>query len=367
MTTPGTLRPSSAPRWAHCAGSFAMEATYPEDETEDSRAGTAAHWYVTGTVSGRPPTPGAVAPNGVPIDDEMREAGATFIAFALSLPLPRWVERTVTMAATLHPDVAGTPDLYVVDHTTNTLHVADYKYGHRYVDPFENDQLLCYVAGVCEAEGLTRERFKGWRVNLTIVQPRNYHPSGPVRTWSLLGHEAWRHFERIQEAAHAAKSPDAGTVTGSQCRDCSARHACPTLRRVGAYAMDLAGERIPQELPPEAMGLQLAMLRKAIARLEAQQSGLEEVAAARIRAGERVPGWGLKQGMGREKWTIPAEEVVTMGELLGVTLAKPATLTPNQARAAGMNPDVVKQFSTVPFGELKLTEVSDADVRKIFG
>jgi len=344
-----------------------MQAQYPQEEGEEARLGTAAHWVVTEAMCDRNHPVGAVAPNGVVTDDEMHECGSLFFAAAAMAGVPRWIERKLTMHQTVHPDCEGTPDLGAVDHGGKTIDVIDYKYGHRYVDPFENAQLCLYVAGLLEAHGLTWDMVKGWQVRLTIVQPRNYHPSGPIRTWDTLGHKVRAVVDRLYVAARAAKAPDAPCIPNDDCVDCTARHACPALQAAGYTAMDVAGRSVPFELTPAALGLQLRLIERAETRLKAQRTGLEEIAKASLRAGQDVPGWQIKQGTGRERWTVTPDVVVAIGQGFNVALDKPATLTPNQARQAGIPGDVVAQYAEKPPGEHKLVPVDQSTFARAFG
>jgi len=369
MVPAGILRPSNAARWSKCAGSFVMEALYPDDESEAARQGTAAHWYVSEALDGREWPAGTVTPNGVPLDDEMVECGQLYLDHVRALQrggAAVMVEWKVYAHETIHPECEGTPDGVVVDMAAHRIVIVDYKYGHRYVDPFQNAQLVVYFAGVCEAAALSRQDTKGWDVELTVVQPRNYHPDGPVRTWKTLGHVVWAEVDKLQEAAYRAKEPNAPTITGAHCRDCTAIHACEAALRVGSYAIDMPGRSIPQELPDTALGVVLTQIDAGIARLEALQTGLVAQAQARIRAGGKVPGWGLTQGMGREKWTLPAEQVIALGDVLGVPLAKPATITPAQARKL-LDPAIVDELATTPYGEFKLKPSNDKTAAKAFG
>lgn len=344
-----------------------MQARFPEEDGEEARQGTAAHFYVTEAVQGRFHPVGTVTPNGVVLDDEMIECGTLFLAAASMAGFPRWIERKLTMYQTVHPACEGTPDLAACDHGAKCIDVLDYKYGHRYVDPYQNEQLVLYAAGVLEREGLSWDAVKGWRFRLTIAQPRNYHPDGPVRTWDALGWQVREVVDRLYVAARVAKQPDAPCIPNDNCEDCTARHACEALRASGYVAMQLAGRSLPLEMPSAAIGLQLALIARAETRLKAQRTGLEEIAKGEIRAGRGIPGWGIKQGVGRKRWTVPPEMVATIGQGFGVNLTKPATLTPVQAVAAGIPPAVVKEYSEDPPGEHKLVPMGQEAAAKAFG
>lgn len=376
MTVAGILRPSSAPRWSWCGGSFALEQLFPEDEdSPEAREGTAAHFYVTEAVQGRFHPIGTVTPNGHPIDAEMVDCGQSFIADvsrelgeAARYPTPSafGVERRLTMHRWVHPDCEGSPDAFLLNLAARRVIVWDYKYGHGYHEPFKHPQLVSYVAGVMEAYDLTAEDVADLEIIIRIVQPRNYRASGPVREWRTTGAVILAEILRLRAAAIVAKTPEAPTMTGDHCRDCSALHACEANRRVGGYAMDLAGRSTPDPLPPEALGLELRNLDRALKRLEARRDGLATVALDAINRGLNVPYFARGFGKGRERWAAPLPEVFAMGDMLGVELRKPAAMTPNQARDAGVDAAVIAAYSETPTGAAKLVPVDDNHAAKAF-
>lgn len=352
-----------------------MEAAFPEDlETPEQREGTAGHFYPTEHLQGRAWPVGTLAPNGHPIDADMIEHGQLLIddvhgAFK-ELSGDQYlfrVETKVFAHVYVHPENEGTPDVFLADHVAKWLVVWDYKYGHRYVDPFRNLQLVDYVAGIFEGLHVSPEEMASWRISLRVVQPRNYHRDGAVRKWDTTGAQVWPLIEGLSRAAWAAKSPNAPTLTGAHCRDCRASHACDALMRVSHLAMDIAGESTPHEIPLRAVGVELRRIETAMKRLEARRDGLQAQALGAIAQGQNVPFWTKGFVDSRERWAVPIAEVHTLGDLMGVNLRKVDALTPAQARKAGIDPAVIQAYADKPRGAAKLIPSDEAAAQKAFG
>ena len=377
------LAPSSAHIWAPengCRGSVALQQAYPQSEdSPEAREGTAAHWYVAELLNGRDVPVGAIAPNGHPVTAEMVDcAFAILVDIRDTLKAAQShdlrVEQKV-FAESVHEYSFGTPDAYLLDRPARTLHVWDYKYGHRFVDPAGNWQLLNYAIGIFDSEGLSpirpgdwsKPEWSGWRITLTIAQPRNFDPSGPLREWYTTG-EALRdkYLPRLLQSAHEAMQPGAPYTTGEHCRDCSGRHVCPALQRAGALAMDVSLTAQPVELPPHAVGLELRQIHDAIKRLEARKTGLEEQALATIRGGTGVPFFTAEHASGREDWQVGADQVIALGDMLGVDVRKQAVLTPGQARKAGIPAEAIEGWTARPSGALRLKRVDDNAAKLAF-
>lgn len=371
------LAPSGAPQWGPggCPASPKMQERYPRDEeTPEAREGTAGHFYVSEALYGRPPAPGTLAPNGHPVTAEMIECGADYlrdIRDTLKAATPGtqvMVESTVSMGGAVHPLNWGTPDAFMVDRPAKRVHLWDYKYGHRYVDAFENWQCLDYLAGVMEADLIDESEWPQWSFTITVAQPRNYHPDGPLREWFFTGDKLVDYVARLKIAAQLATAESPALATGEQCRDCTARHVCPALQRVAMSMVDMSFTAQPVELPRDALGLELAIIRDAVKRLGARATGLEEQALSMLRTGP-VPGWRAEHSKGREKWKDDTDiaELVTLGAMYDVDLAKPlAAITPNQARKAGIDADVIKAYAHTPSGGLALVRSDGTDAAKRF-
>lgn len=370
------LPASNANRWSRCGGSATLEAAHQPPDSAKRRASQAAHWVASERFLARAHPAGTLAPNGVPVDQEMIDSAEVFYdavhADIARCGPERWVRADVelTMHKLVHPYVQGKADMAISDLTNHRLIIWNYYYGHGFVDAFDNRQLVLYAAGVIEGHDLTFNDIKGWEIELGVVQPRNFHRTGPVRKWSMLGHQLWAHIDLLRQAAIIAVSPSAACVTSDQCDNCTARHACAPLQRSAAIAVDISGENTPLELSDHALGLELMQLTAAKDRLEARLTGLQQVALAKLRSGTAVPFWTTHQGDGNEKWIKPEAEVSALGQMLGVPLTKSGTLTPTQARAAfkkaGLDAGVISAYADRPKGEVKLTALDDSTAAKAF-
>ena len=354
------LQPSSASRVVQCAGSLTLCEQYPQaEDNPKSIEGTLAHEVNVAVLRNLPIPAGAT--------EEMLDGADLWCDLLAPYNDDRLhIEERVDCSC-IHPLNWGTPDAWHFDRGTMVLRIWDYKFGHRYVNEYENWQLINYVAGILNGEGITGLTDQMLTVHMTIVQPRHYGADGPVRTWVVKAVDLRGHFNKLIGSWEKALLPDPPTVTGPECRDCSARHACPTLQSAGYNAVDLTGINVPFDLPADAIGLELKVMKQAQALLDARISGLEDEVLGRIKRGTAIPGWATKQGEGREKWAKPIDEVVALGELMGIDISKPSAITPKQAIKKGLPAELVATFSETPTGEIKLVPMDSTLTRRIFG
>ncbi len=362
------LAPSSAHIRAKCAGSRSLSALVPEtEESEESREGTAAHWASSELLEGRTIDVGLVAPNGVMITDEMVEGAEMYAANILGSRSEHdhtlHVEERVDISI-IHPNCWGTPDTWV--YMPGKLIVWDYKFGHRYVEVFENEQLLEYAAGILELVGVNGMTDQFTEVEFRIVQPRCYVGGSPIRTWKAKAVDLRGQFNRLRAIEAAAMQPDAICTVNEHCRDCSGRHICQASQRAAYEAMAVASSNVPFNLNNEALGAELRFIDKAIVNLEARRTGLAEQALAALKGGQVVPFYKAEPSMGRERWNKPDAEIITLGEMMGIPLSKAKLITPKQAITAGLDETLVKSFAETPRGETKLKFDDGVQARKVF-
>ena len=357
------LAASSASMWSLCAGSVRMQQAYPQQKSPKSKEGVCAHWVLSELLSGRTHAAGTFAPNGVEITEEMIDGAELCADHVNALRTAGDVIHIEERlhAPHIHEHNGGTPDVILWQAAQRTLHVFDYKFGHRYVEVFENKQLINYASAFLmeDAEDVT--------IFLHIVQPRSFCADGPIRRWKTDSSELDVYAEALATAAAAAMAPEAVRIPNPECGDCSARHACVALQQTALTVVDLAYDAVPFDLSDPMAGHELRYLTQAAERLDARISGLTADIESRMRGGRVIPFWTMTPSAPREQWTKPVEEVLAMGELFGQHLQKPAApITPAQARKVGVPDEILAAYSARPAGTMKLAPVSGIQARKTF-
>lgn len=364
------LSPSSAARRFECPGSWDLEKNYRSTEkSPHAKEGETAHLVARKMLEGRLVKSGELLENGEVATAEMIEGATIYHNDVIKNFFQIFkIETKLTMHSTIHPYCEGTPDLWAYEEAKNEIYLWDYKFGRTYVEVFENLQLVEYAAGIIEYfNNLGKPLREETRFNLRIVQPRCYHRTWPVREWSLPLVALAPYFNMLRKAEREAVDLTAEHKPGNHCYFCSARHACPALQLASQQAMDLSMEAIPHELDNDKLGKELSQIQKAIELLKARETGLTEQAIALIEAGKPVPGYTVEFTRGRECWGKPIDEILNLGKLFKIDLAKPTELiTPKQAIAAGLPADITKQLSVTPLGAKKLAPVNLKETKKLF-
>lgn len=369
--------PSGADIWVPCPGSVAMQAAQPpEEESEESAAGTAAHWLLAQILLKLPVPADAIAPNGVPIDNEMREGVADLVRDVTdTLTTCKGgdyfqVESKVAAPTMVHPDFWGTPDVFFVQWSTRTVHIWDFKYGHKFVDPFRHLQLVGYAACVIESESITD--WHDWTFTFTIAQPRCYVSDvlgGPLREWFTDGRTIAPFIDQLAEACRAADAPDAPCVPGEHCTYCRAIWDCSANQRHAMAYAELSLGQSSLRMDAAAIGLEARVLRRAAGRLTARLKALEVRALALLDDGQSVPHHAVSFSQPRTVWAKDRqEEAASIISMFadGVARLGVALPTPKQVIALGVDASVISPYTTKAAPAKKLVEVDDAQAEKVF-
>ena len=362
------VAPSFLGTVVECPGALALSRPYRNlPETEDQRQGRIAHLVAMRYAMGGAPVPqeGGLI-EGVRVTAEMVQ-GARLYAEALegfagnpeqTIPIPR-----------VHPTLCfGTPDFWQYSPATKTLRITDYKFGHKYVEVFENYQLMAYASGIIDMLVARHELHEFETVvDFMLVQPRCYSADSPVRTWTTSATNLRAYINVAANQVEAALAEDPPTKAGTHCLFCPARSICKTAHVASTAILEYAGEVEAMSQSAADIGLRLALINDGLTMLKALATGLEEQALELIRKGKVVPHFKIEYTKPRETWAAPVAEVKALGVLIGkpLTEEKPC-VTPKQAITLGVPADIVKKYSHTPNGSAKLIPDRVADTARIF-
>lgn len=355
---------SSAPQWVPCPGSVYMQEKYPEAESGSGDEGTAAHWVAATALKSYQPNNeesrscasliDTTTSKGMLVTESMAELAELLVNDVLAYcqkngGLKDLLIEQKIMAPDIYPtDCGGTPDVALYLPRSETITAWEFKCGWRIIET-DSYQLIGQLNGLL-SKYLTAKNF-----DLRIVQPHPNHPAGKIRRWTgEINVDIIDLFTKMQNSAQQALDVHPPLQSGTHCYYCSGAHACEMAQRSALTAMDYSARVLPNELSGLEVGRMLSMCRRGITALRDMETSLEARAKFLNNRGEKTDGWAIETGYGRTKWSRPVNEVITIGKLLGVNVAKEAALTPKQAVKAGMPQDVVDAYSTTPMTGLKL-------------
>lgn len=361
------VAPSFLATVVECPGSLALSRSQPNVETDDTREGDVAHKIAMRCAMGEPIRQylGATL-DGVRVTAEMIK-GAEMYAEALE-GFQGNPEQTIPIPRIHATKCFGTPDFWQYAAVTKTLRITDYKYGHLYVEVFENWQLMAYAAGIIDmlvSEGRAHE-FE-IIVEFMIVQPRCYSADTPVRTWTTSAQNLRAYINQAHAAVEDALAPNPKTKAGTHCLFCPARAICKTAHKASTAILQYAGTVEAMSQNGHEVGLRLALINDALTMLKAVQTGLEETAHAMLRNGKTVPFFKVGHSQPREVWVKPVGDIAALGTLYGKKLVEhDFAVTPKQAVALGIPRAIIDKFSTTPPGKARLERDDLTETKKIF-
>lgn len=367
------LRPSSSHMWTRCPVQPRMAANCPEEQPSDAAMeGTCAAWVAELVLSGEltdqhgqpcsaMDAEGLVHENGWVVDKAMCQYVDRYIKF-----MQKFGDRVIAEKfVQLTPDIGGTPDSFATPavEPRPTLHVYDLKYGYDIVEPKHNTQVGIYaeaIARMLEATGSTIDL-----VVIGIVQPRAWHPRGPIRKWVINRGELRQFADWIIQRGDLTKDPNAPAIPGDHCRHCPAQTTCLAAARMNYANFDvIAAGDAQRPMSPQEMSDEMEFLHSAKTLINARFKALEKEMETRITTrGEYFPGYVMEERRGNRAFTVDADTVTLM---TGVDARQDGCVTPAELERRGADIDIVEALSGRPMLPRKLKRVGDDYFAQMF-
>ncbi len=351
---------SSSERWMNCPGSVELikNLSLPQtDEPEYRREGTAAHealalcllnaydaWEVVNRTMS----------NGVVVSIEMADAVQVFLAAVRDGRPPglqQWVEVQIDNPE-FHPQFYGTVDLGLL--YTDLLEVDDLKYGLGViVEVWHNPQIMYYAYGLLMK---LPKADRPSKVRLRIIQPRAFHPDGPVREWIVDADVIISWAENTLRPAMSSTSVE--LVPGPHCRFCPAKLVCPVMTSLFEAAVSADPKRVV-ELNDAALDVQYPMIEAVKFYLKA----LEEETFRRLQAGKVLSHSKLVHKKANRVWKPGAEAVLKLTYTPEQLYDPPTFKSPAEIeKLGGRARPLVHEYAFTPESGLTVASTSDKRV-----
>lgn len=236
------LPPSSADKWLKCWGWMKTVAAHreiygPSSSSAAADQGTAAHERLEELLQSLPRYVD-LRPDSPPSDfgeHEFDEDLQEIFEWIQDQPGVLYSETKVDFGARFgYVGLTGTVDIILDEPTRLTL--PDLKFGRGLVEVEKNPQLMTYLSGAVDRFG-PRPNY-----SLFILQPRAYHPLGPIRKYDV-SHDELVVFQSELLDAIEANYGNGECNPGDHCRKyCPALPSCRAARQHSRRRFQTAGE-----------------------------------------------------------------------------------------------------------------------------
>lgn len=350
------LGASSASRWMNCPGSVNMinKCDIKSETSIYAEEGTAAHELGEHCLLGdtNPHDHLGAEFNGFKVTEEMADAVKVYVDFVRRTAdgLELQVERQFKLDW-IHPVMFGTNDA-CAGEPFGTLHVFDYKHGAGVaVNVEDNSQLKYYALGAAHGEDYER-------VELHIIQPRAYHPDGPVRSWGLSIADLNKYAEELKVAAYATEKPDAPIKAGSHCRWCPVIGVCPEMHKT---TIEVAKTDFASPMP-EINELTDDQLAKVLKYEDVIKKFIDEAKARafqRMQMGVKLDGLKIVRKRSSRKWKDETMVAEKLSETFDEELIYNKKIKTVAQMEKVIEKDIVKQYSETKEGDLTVALQND--------
>lgn len=317
--------PSASSRWIVCPGSVALVESLPVSTSGPSSDyaldGTDAHSAFAFCLEWNLNAKETVASQTLFRTDD-RETRTESVQLALDyvhdiLSLYPDAELHIEDIVTVSPNCWGHCDVWIYAPRLNMVYVIDFKHGSGIeVDIAGNTQAKTYALGVINK--LADRGIAIDYVATVIIQPRMFHPDGPIRAEVISAQELTLEFGAvINKAIARCEAPDAPLIPGKhQCRFCPATLICPAREAVALQVVnetfgsisDVIVSKLPN--PKQMPAPRLGMILPALKMLEAWIDEVKEQAYFYAVNGGFIPGYKLVDARTKARWIDQSEKTV---------------------------------------------------------
>lgn len=248
----------------------------------------------------------------------------------------------------------GTADCIAYDATNRRVIIADLKFGAGIpVNAEGNPQLLYYGAGaicedvlrsICTQSGMPYNGVD--TVELIVVQPRAYHPLGPIRRAEYTADfvREWARTDLYDAVKAAINDKGQTRNAGDHCRFCPALPHCDAPRELALATARTAFANAPMTnlpvVPKNASAAQtlpfvtlsdaeLGELLDKISIIKPWLDALHGLALDRLKSGTPIPGWDRVPTRSTRKWADEDTDAI-LAALSGTPLTPDQYLAPNK-------------------------------------
>lgn len=356
------LRPSGSSIWTKCAANPKISAAtqFVPEESDAAREGTCAAWVADCVLKGDAASCadmlGETHPeNGWLVTSDMVHHVQGYV----NAVRKRGTSVSAEQRVNLSPTIGGTFDSSNVSYSGDTLYVDDLKYGYGIVE-VDTPQLVIYGKGELIRLNNPDIRY----VVLSIYQPRAWHVDGIHRSTPRMTVEELNvlaDWVIVRGELCQAVVPIA--TPGKHCEHCKGASECEALARSVYSAFTVIEGTRQGRMNAEELAKELDFLELCEKLVKARKTAVDAEGEQRIKSGEYVQGWGMKDKYGHRKFKFPLAIVKT---LTGIDPYKQKPLTPAEMESEGASPDIINTLSSAPFVGRKLGRVTSKDIGKMF-
>jgi len=227
-----------------------------------------------------------------------------------------FVERFVNPPVAAAPDEAGGfCDIAIYSPSAKRLWVIDYKHGVGIVKEVnESTQAKQYAAGFLFEDNPQIDAANVDVVTLVIIQPRAFHPDGPIREHNTTPAEIFDYLVELDSYIERAMEPTAPLIAGfDQCRFCEARDVCPAAEK---KAVALPGTKFETARDVTATKLQdpktmdvgrISYIMQMEPFFKMWFDSVESRARELMYAGVQIPNYKMVEAQAKREWYLEKE------------------------------------------------------------